>query len=314
MKLKNILMVVICLMLFPQLSQAEDWTPKGSIKLQIGFGAGGTTDIIGRLIAAQVEEDTNWNIVVENKPGGGGVAMLSGLMNQKPDGMKLGVCVNIPILLNLALRGDKLPFNLESFDYIGTILRGENALVVKSDAPFNDIEGLIAYAKTNSVAIGFDAKPQQMLMDAVAKQAHVKFKFVKHKSGGEQIQSLLGGHITAGILAGAHIKYLKSGDLKMIASVNKNRHSYEPEKMTLIENGYDFYLDPYYYIVAPKGLPGNVKSTLAKAFNNAIYSKKIIKALYNILKVGPNNLGTDGTLPMLMEGQKDIKVLINAGK
>ena len=81
MKTKSLLFSVVALwlVLSPVMGLAEDWSPKGSIKLQIGFGAGGSTDTIGRLVAAQVEEDTGWNVVVENKPGGGGVAMLSGL-------------------------------------------------------------------------------------------------------------------------------------------------------------------------------------------------------------------------------------------
>ena len=197
MKMRNLLVgfAVTCMLLAPVLSQAEDWAPKGSIKLQIGFGAGGSTDTIGRLVAAQVEEDTGWNVVVENKPGGGGVAMLSGLMNAKPDGATLGVAVNVPILLNLVKRGDKLTFKIDSFDYIGTIAKGEVGMVARADAPFDDLDGFIELAKKKKLAVAFDAGTQQMIMTAVGNQAGVKFKFVKHKSGAEQIQSLLGGHV-----------------------------------------------------------------------------------------------------------------------
>lgn len=317
MKTRNILVLftVACMMLLPVLGQAKDWSPKSSIKLQIGFGAGGSTDIMGRLIAAAVEEDTGWNIVVENKPGGGGVALFSTLMNQKPDGLTLGVGVNMPILINLALRGDKLPFKVDSFDYIATITKGENAMVVKADAPYDNFKEFIEYAKTqNGVPIAYDAKPQQMVLNAVSKQAGVKFKLVKHKSGAEQIQSLLGGHVAVACMAGAHIKYIKSGDLKMIAVYNKNRHSYALNVRTLIEDGYNYYLDPYFYIAAPKGLPDNIKSALAKAFDKAIYSEKVKIALANTLKATPDNLGPDGTLKMMTEGGKDIQFLIEAGK
>ena len=315
MKMRNVLigLAAISLMLVPVLGQGADWSPKGSIKLQIGFGAGGSTDMIGRLLAANVEEQTGWNIVVENKPGGGGVAMLSGLMNQKPDGKTLGLCVNVPILLNLVKRGDKLPFKIASFDYIGTVTKGEVALTAKSDAPFNDLNSFLAYAKANRVAIAFDAMPQQMIMTAVGNQAGVKFKFVKHKSGAEQVQSLLGEHVNVGCPAGAHIKYLESGDLKTLAVFNKERHSYAPKTKTLIESGYNFYLDPYFYLVAPKGLPNNVKSALVAAFNDAIYSEKVKEALFNALKAKPYNLGSDGTYKMLSDGVRDIKRVIDAG-
>jgi tripartite-type tricarboxylate transporter receptor subunit TctC len=316
MKLKSsiIVLAVTCLMLVPSLAPAGDWAPKGSIKLQIGFGAGGSTDTLGRIAAAKVEENTGWNIVVENKPGGGGVAMLSTLMNEKPDGQTLGLAVNVPILLNLAQRAETLPFRIESFDYIGTIAKGEVALVARKDAPFNNIQEFLKLAKTKKMAIAFDAAPQHMIMSAVKNQAGVDFKFVKHKSGAEQIQSILGGHVDVGCPAGAHIKYLESGDLKMIVAFGKERFSYAPNIPTLIESGYNYYLDPYYYIVAPKGMPADVKATLAKVFDTAIYSDKVKEALANTLKTQPYNLGPEGTYKMLSEGVTDVKALIAAGK
>ena len=316
MKIRSLLFSVAALgmILSPAMGLSEDWAPKGSIKLQIGFGAGGSTDTLGRIVAAQVEENTGWNVVVENKPGGGGVAMLSGLMNAKPDGKTLGLAVNVPILLNLAKRGDKLPFKIDTFDYIGTITKGEVALVTKADAPFNNINEFIALAKKKKMAIAFDAMPQQMIMSAVKNQAGVEFKFVKHKSGAEQIQSILGGHVDVGCPAGAHIKYLENGDLKMIAAFGKDRFSYAPETKTLIEAGYNFYLDPYYYLVAPKGLPADVKATLADVFDKAIHSDKVKTAIANTLKAQSYNLGPDGTFKMLSDGVTDVKLLIDAGK
>jgi len=303
---------VTCLMVAATLTQAADWSPKQAIKLQIGFGAGGSTDTIGRLVAANVEESTGWNVVVENKPGGGGVAMLSTLMNDKPDGLTIGLAVNIPILINLAQRGDTLPFTIDSFDYIGTITKAEVALVAKADAPFNDLESFVAQAKTKKMAVAFDAATQEMLMSAVANQAGIEFKFVKHESGAEQIQSILGGHVDVGCPAGAHIKYLESGDLKMIAAFGKDRFSYAPEAKTLIESGYNFYVDPFYYLAAPKGLPADIKDTLAKVFDEAINSDKVKEALANILVAKPYNLGPEETMKMLSDGVPAVKELIQA--
>ena len=292
---------------------AADWHPAGPIKLQIGFGAGGSTDTLGRVIAASMEQATGWDVVVENKPGGGGVAMFSSLSQAQPDGMTIGMGVTVPIHINLATRGDKLPFKADSFDYLATIARAQLAIIARADAPFDDLAGLIAYAKANDGAnVAFDAKPQQLVMDAVAKESATNMKMVSHKSGAEVVQSVLGGHVDAGFSAGAHIQYLNSGDVKMIASVNADRHSYAPDTATVIEQGYNYYVDPYFYIAAPKGLPDDAKTALAKAIDDAIHSPAALDVIKNTIQTEPKNLGPDGTMKMLVDGVNDIGVLLQA--
>ena len=68
---------------FAGTASAEDWRPSGPLMFQIGFGAGGSTDAMGRVIAKTMEEQTGWNVVVENKPGAGGVAMFTGIAKGK---------------------------------------------------------------------------------------------------------------------------------------------------------------------------------------------------------------------------------------
>lgn len=309
------LIVMACMVILPSQSQAE-WTPKDSITLEIGFGAGGSTDIMGRLVAAKIEENTGWNVVVENKPGGAGVAMFSSLMRQKPDGLTLGLGVSTPIFLNLASRGDKLPFNIDTFEYLGTIVRGDIAMVAKADAPFNNLDELFAYAKKQKggITVAFDAKPQQMVLAPIAKKEDIHFKYVKHKSGAEQIQSILGDHADIACTAGAHVKYIESGDLKMIASMSRERQACAPEAKTLIENGFNFYLEPYYYIAAPKGLPPEVKEALAKALDEAVNSESVKATLQDTMQMTAYDLGPEGTHQMLKDGVVAIKALVEENK
>ncbi|TNE35027.1 MAG: tripartite tricarboxylate transporter substrate binding protein [Alphaproteobacteria bacterium] len=311
MKLKTAFAGLMALLMLTGLARAE-WKPSGPVTLEIGFDAGGETDTLGRVIAKEMADQTGWTMVVKNKPGGGGIAMFTTLAVAKPDGQTIGMGVNMPILVNLVLRGDKLPFKLDSFDYLATVARAQVALVAKKDAPFNDLKGLVDYSKSHEgTIVSFDAKPQELLMRFVNKQAGADIKLISTKSSAESIQEVLGGHVIAAFAAGAHIPYLESGDLKMIASANATRHSYAPDAQTVTEQGFDIFVDPYFFIAAPKGLPADAKDALAKALDKAINSDATRKAIVNALKTDPSDLGPDGTEKMLVDGVQNVKKLFD---
>ena len=300
----------ICCSVIISTAAVADWTPSGPINLQIGFGAGGSTDMLGRAIGKEIEDQYGWKVVVENKPGGGGIAMFTKIAVAKPDGLKIGMGVSMPTLINLVMRGDKLTFDLDSFDYLATVANAQLAMVARSDAPFDDIAGLIEHSKSKGGAIvAFDAKPQELVMKLIDGKSGAGFKLVSTESGAEMIQNLLGSHVDAAFNGGPHIQYLESGDLKMLASVSASRFNYSPDTKTLIEQGYQIYVDPWWYIAAPAGLPSEAKDNLAEAFNSAINSENVSKVVQNVLKLQPNNLGPEGSKEMMVGGLANIAVL-----
>ena len=304
--------VLSAALMLPAVSFAE-WKPSGPINLHIGFGAGGETDTLGRALAAAIEEKTGWDMVVENKPGGGGVAMFSGLQGAEANGQTLGMGVTVPIMMNLALRPEKLPFNLESFDYLGTVMVAQLGLVAKADAPFNTVEELIAYSKKEGGAlISFDAGPQRMILTAVSKSSDAGFEPVSHQSSAEQVQSLLGGQVVASVLAGAQNQYIEAGKMKLIAPFTEVRHAYAKDVPTLKEQGYDYAVEPYFYLAAPKGASAETISALEAAINEALADPKVVDLITNSFKTVPSNLGGDGTKAKMSSGLDGIKSLIKA--
>jgi tripartite-type tricarboxylate transporter receptor subunit TctC len=293
-------------------AMAQDWSPSGSVELQIGFGAGGETDTLGRVIAATMEEQTGWNVVPQNKPGGGGIAMFTGLLNAKNDGSVIAMGVSMPVLINLTLRGDQLPFDLDSFDYLGTVTRAQLAIIAKADAPFDDMASLVEYSKEQGgVPVAFDAKPQELMLMALNEQTGAGFKLVSTKSSAEMVQFVLGGQVQASFNAGTHIQYLEKGDVKMLASANADRHAYAEDVPTLQEQGYDLYTDPYFYFAAPNGLSGDAKAALAAALDNAIKSEKVQDVVTNVMQNSTNNLGPEGTKKMMEDGLNSVGDLFN---
>ncbi|WP_158963725.1 tripartite tricarboxylate transporter substrate binding protein [Chachezhania sediminis] len=287
-----------------------DWSPKGPINLYIGFGAGGETDTLGRLVAEEMKQSTGWNIVVDNKPGGGGMAMFTQLNKMPPTGQFLGMGVTMPVLVNLTIRPDEVPFTLDSFTYIGTVALAELAIVAPADAPFDDLAGLIEFSKANGGAtIGFDAPPQKLLVDVVNAQSGADMRLVSMESSAEAVQNLLGGHVTAAFNAGSHIPYLETGELKMIAGANETRPSYSPDTPTVEEAGFGVYVDPWYYIAAPKGLPEEAQTAIGDALKAALDSDTVKTAIENTMHTEPVFKGPAETRAMMEAGLANVKTL-----
>ena len=167
-----------------------------------------------------------------------------------------------------------------------------------------------AYAKENgSLAIASDAPPQVLAMKQVAKKGETEFQFLSTKSSAEILKLLLGGQAMAGFATGTHLDYLESGELKMIASANRDRHPYAPETQTLVEQGFDVYVDPWFYFAMSADTPDEASSAIASALAAALDTDKVKTAVFNALSTEVVNLGTDGTKQMLVEGVENTKIL-----
>lgn len=296
-------------------SAAAQWSPDGPIRLLIGFGAGGSTDTIGRIIAKNVQANTGWKVIAENKPGAGGVAMSRLLTRAAPDGRTIGMAVTEAIAINLALRGDELNFDVDSFDYIGTVGVAAVGLLAAADAPFDDVAGMVAHAKrSGNLTVGFNGKGPELITRALANTSGAPIRAVPTKSGGEVIQHLLGGHLDAGYAAGPQVKYIAGGDIKLIAPLTRDRHAYSPGTATLTEQGFDFAIEPYFYLAAPKGLPRKVKNALVREISKVIASDEVATVIRNSMNTDIKNLGPKGTLAQMKRSLRSNDALLQAAQ
>lgn len=289
---------------------AEDWKPDGPITIQIGFGAGGSTDTMGRVLAKVMKDNTGWDIVVENKPGGGGVAMFTSISQRPPSGKLIGMGVSVPVLVQLVNRGDQLPFDVDSFDYLGTVARTELALVASKDAPFDDLSGMIAYAKEQgTLPVATMAPPQVLLMNQTMAATGAEFNLVTADGSAEVLKLILGGQVLAGFAAGEHFPYMESGDMKVIASAGPERLSYAPEIPTFGESGVKGYVDPVYFLAMARGTDPAAVEAISAAIDGAMTAPDLIEIVQNAVRGAPLNLGPEGTHQMMAEGLEAAKGL-----
>lgn len=303
----KITQTLLCLVAGAALSvsaaSAADWTPDGTMRLQIAFGAGGSTDTMGRILAQTMKENTGWNIIAENKTGGGGVAMFTGIAKMPARGLVIGLGVNEPILVNLAKRGDKLAFNLDSFDYIGTVAKGQLAAVAAKDAPFNNLSSLVKYVKDNGpVAVAIETEGMKAMMDTVSKKESIKFNYVTSSGAAESLKMILGGQVQVAFGTGEELRYLDSGDMKVLASGGQARLSHSPDASTFIEAGYDAFVEPVWYVATTKGTDQAALDAIAAALDEALKDPKVIEIVKNTTKIEPVNFGPEGTKQMMIDG------------
>ena len=314
MKLKSKLVALAAsaVMALSAPAMAQDWKPDGPLTIHIGFGAGGSTDTMGRVLANVMKENTGWNIVVENKPGGGGVAMFTGLSQRPADDKTIGMGVSIPVLVQLVQRGDQLPFDIDSFDYLGTVAKAELALVASKDAPFDDLEGLIAYAKEQgTLPVATMAPPQVLMMKQTMSTTGAEFNLVTADGGAEVMKLILGGQVLAGFGSGEHYPYLESGDMKVIAGANQARLSYAPEVKTFVESGINAYVDPVFFLAMKSGTDPAALEAISAAIDAATKAPEFAEIVQNAVKGNPINMGAEGTRQMMVDGLANAKILFS---
>lgn len=282
----------------PRIALAEGWAP-ARLTLKVGFNPGGSADAIGRLLAQHLEEAAGWKVVVENIGGGGGIVMATGLSRDRNDGSVSGMGVSSAMSYGLA--GDpNLPFKLEDFDYLGTAAVAPLGIMAGADAPFDDFRGLVDWARANGGAVvGVNEKGAELIVRSIARAEGVDLRTISARGGAEILKNILGGHIQAGFDGGRHVDYMTSGDMKMLAAVTSQRHSYAPEVTTLREQGFDYALEPYFVLMAPKGLSEEAKAALADKIDAAVQSAAVSEAVMNTFGVSTVNLGPEGTAEMM---------------
>lgn len=282
-----------------------DWIPEEPIKIIVPFGAGGSTDTFGRVFANAMEEQTGWTVIVENRPGAGGVIGQLEVVGAEPDGYTLGLSSTTLFSIEPFLPSSTGELQPDSVDYMGTLSVIPYAIVTGTDSPFSTLEELAAYSKENGPA-NFSATSQQLTlaMNQIAEDIGIDFVPAQTSGSGESLQLVAGGHADFTISGGVHVAYVLDGRMKVLAHMLDHRASYAPDAMTVEEQGAALPLKNYFLLNAPKGLPEDTKAALAEAIDNAINSDAM-KAHADKIHVTLNNLGPDGaTADVMAQAEK----------
>jgi tripartite-type tricarboxylate transporter receptor subunit TctC len=268
--------------------------PSKPINLLIGFGPGGGTDLIGRVVAAAIEQKRGWKVVVENRPGAGGGTMAVALKSVAPDGYTIGVAATDSVSL-VPYTTPNSQYNFKDFSYPGSGMQINYGLVAAADRPYGSLEEFIAYAKKKGRAtISTTGVAQDIIVKKIAAKFGANLVPIAGGGAAEAMTDALGGHVDAALQGTLHVEQIKSGKMRQLASLIDRRVPYAPDSKTLRESGLEYDLEGHTIFMTPKALPQPLLACLGDAIDEAIKSKPYL-GLMTKLNNDALNLGQPGT-------------------
>lgn len=259
--------------------------PNRPITLIVPWPAGGSTDTHLRKLAEIAARHLGQPIIVENKPGGGGMLGPSNMARTAaPDGYTLSQ-IHIGAFRQPHLQ--KLDWDHRDFTYIIGVSGYTFGLVVKADSPFKTFDDLIAYAKANPgkmsyASTGTGTSPH-LLIEQVASKAGVELMHVPFKGNADSTQALMGGHVMSQSDATGWGRFVDAGTFRLLVTFGEQRTRWGAP--TAKELGYDIVSYSPYGIAGPKGMDPRVVKILHDAFKKAIDDPEHHKVLQQLDQV-----------------------------
>ena len=257
--------------------------PTRSVRLIVGSAAGGSPDIIARLMGQWLSERLGRTFVIENRSGAAGNIGTEALVHAPADGYTL-MLVPPSSAINATLY-DRLPFNfLRDVTPVASIARAPNVLEVTPAFPVRTVPELIAYAKANPGKINLGSAGtgtiQHVAGELFKMMAGIDLLHVPYRSGAPAMTDLLAGQVQVMFnTTPTSIEYVRTGRLRALAVSGTTRAAVLPEVPTLAEFIPGYEASSWYGIAAPKHTPAEIVDKLNGAINAGLADPKMTMQL-----------------------------------
>ena len=264
----------------PRLSYAQAF-PNKPIRYICPWPAGGSTDAVIRAFAESAAKTLGQQIIVDNKPGAGGMLGANELVSAKPDGYTLS---QLPHGVFRIPHMQKTSFDtLKDFTWIACLTGYTFGLVVPADGPIKSIKDLLAYAKANPGKFNYGSTgtgtSPHLAVEEFAQRAGIQLNHVPFKGNADNMQAILGGHTMAASDATGWAPHVASGKLRLLATYGSKRTKRWPDVPTLDELGYQTVSDSPFGVCGPKGMDAGLTRTLHDAFKKTLDDPAVLAML-----------------------------------
>ncbi|MGB7833925.1 MAG: tripartite tricarboxylate transporter substrate binding protein [Xanthobacteraceae bacterium] len=250
--------LIAALLAAASVSHAADPFPTRPIRLVVGFGAGGPTDIPARFVAERLGARLGQNVVVENKPGAGGMLATRDVLSQPSDGYTLLLCTHFESINTVLYRNPQ--YALRDIAPISLVAKYYYGLALSNAIPAATFEQFVAYAKAHPGEIGYisigSGSAQEIMARQLERLTGMSMNRIPYRGGPQVMQDLISGIVHFYVAPTlAVLPQYESRQLKILAVSSPQRLDVAPEIPTLREKGIDFVRYGWLGVCARAGTP-----------------------------------------------------------
>ena len=306
------------LVAFSAVSWAQSDYPSKPVKVIVAFPPGGTSDVMGRMLAEELGKQLKQPFVVENIGGVGGALGMERALRLPADGYTL---IQTGVGQNAVAHGldPNLRYNsMTDFIHLSQVHSGPNVLVVHPTTPYKTVADIVDYAKKNpgKLDYGFThAASGHMAMELFKQTAGIELTGIPYKGGGPMLTDLLGGTIPMMFInQDAALPHVRAGKMRAIAVSSAARNPLYPDVPTIAEAGYKgFEALSWSGMSVAKGTPQAVVDKLEAAIAQAMQSDAIRQRMSSVGFVVPPQGSRHYTAFVKSELDTWVRVIKTAG-
>jgi tripartite-type tricarboxylate transporter receptor subunit TctC len=274
-------------------ASAQSSFPSKPVRIFVPYAAGGGVDILARTLGDVVSRQWGQPVVVENRPGAGGVVASQALVTSPPDGYTLIVVASghatNPFLY------PKIPYDtFKDFAPISLLASSPNILLVRADSPFKTLGDMIAQARAKPGSLSFGhagtGTSTHLAGELLKNLARIDLNAIPYKGGAPSINDLLGGQIPMSFNNGPEsVGQLEAGTVRALAVTTASRAPFLPNVPGVAETvpGYD--TEVWWGLLGPAGMPPDLVARLSRDFVAALNTEPVKERL---AKLGAAPIGT----------------------
>jgi tripartite-type tricarboxylate transporter receptor subunit TctC len=263
---------------------AAESYPSRSIRIVVPTSPGGTTDLLGRLLANHIAAATGVQVVVENRGGAGGNIGMDFVAKATPDGYTLGFA-NTGIVIN-RYTYKNMPFDpLKDLAPIGPIGEAPQLLIVNAELPARSLQDFIALAKAKPGGFNYGSaglgSTMHLAADQFARSAGVKLVHIPYRGAAPAITDLVTGNLQMiSVSLGPVAGFVQSGKLRVLVAAAEKRIRFLPQVPSSAESGLPGYeMTTWFGLFAPGGTPNNIVERLNGFIGEMLANAEIQKHL-----------------------------------